>query len=228
MVKANPILQENNEYAEELRNQIRREHDDAYNTGDPDKIREFLIKRVNRWQADSEKKYMSGIMDKWKALAIPREDFLALVRGLPCWKGLDLSKTTDLTADGTVFHLEDGRFAVTAHGYIPEDAVKKHEHGDRIPYTEYIEGGWCTKYRRRCRGLRKIKERLKQEQEEQQLDISEICFDDYKRGRTSPRAGDGRYTMVKIPQTMKVLNGPTKFFVSSCCGGKIVHVGVRC
>jgi phage terminase large subunit-like protein len=224
-VKANPILQENNEYAEELRNQIRREHDDAYNTGDPDKIREFLIKRVNRWQADSEKKYMSGIMDKWKALAIPREDFLALVRGLPCWKGLDLSKTTDLTADGTVFHLEDGRFAVTAHGYIPEDAVKKHEHGDRIPYTEYIEGGWCTKTDGAVVDYRKIKERLKQEQEEQQLDISEICFDDYNATHFAQELEMDGYTMVKIPQTMKVLNGPTKFFRELVLRGKIVHDG---
>ncbi|WP_284646762.1 hypothetical protein [Paenibacillus silviterrae] len=33
--------------------------------------------------------------------------------------------------------------------------------------------------RRAVVDYRKIKERLKQEQEEQQLDISEICFDDY-------------------------------------------------
>ncbi|WP_284646763.1 terminase TerL endonuclease subunit [Paenibacillus silviterrae] len=33
------------------------------------------------------------------------------------------------------------------------------------------------------------------------------------------------YTMVKIPQTMKVLNGPTKFFRELVLRGKIVHDG---
>lgn len=74
-VKANPILQEDNEYAQELKKQIRIEHDEAYNSADPQKIREWLTKRVNLWQADSENKYMSGIMDKWKALAVSRSAF---------------------------------------------------------------------------------------------------------------------------------------------------------
>ena len=92
--KANPILQEENEYSEELLRQIRIEHNAAYNTGNPAKIREFLTKRVNRWQSDSENKYMSGIMDKWKALAVSKEEFQKLVKGRKNHTGLDLSKTT--------------------------------------------------------------------------------------------------------------------------------------
>ncbi|WP_256705809.1 terminase large subunit [Paenibacillus sp. FSL R7-0337] len=34
-VKANPILQEENEYTQELQKQIRIEHDEAYNSADP-------------------------------------------------------------------------------------------------------------------------------------------------------------------------------------------------
>ena len=130
-VKANPILQEDNEYSQELLNQIKTEHDEAFNSGDPDKIREWLTKRVNRWQEDAENKYMSGIMDKWKALAVPRKEFMELIRGCEGWAGVDMSKRIDLTAAAHVFWLPDGRLAVTAHGFMPEETATKHEHTDR-------------------------------------------------------------------------------------------------
>lgn len=76
--KANPILQEENEYSEELLKQIRVEHDEAYHSNDPTKIREWLTKRVNRWQSDSDQKYMtSEHMNKWKSLAVSQADFLS-------------------------------------------------------------------------------------------------------------------------------------------------------
>ena len=138
-VKANPILQDDNEYSQILLDQIRDEHNKAYGSGDPDKIREFLIKRCDRWQADSENKYFSGIMDRWKELMVPRSEFLDLVRGRECYNGEDLSKSIDLTADGFVFKL-DGKtpvktiigktvyplYAVCAHGFIPENTATKH------------------------------------------------------------------------------------------------------
>ena len=87
---------------------------------------------------------MSGIMDKWKALAVPRKEFMELIRGCEGWAGVDMSKRIDLTAAAHVFWLPDGRLAVTAHGFMPEETTTKHEHTDRVPYKHWAKEGWCT------------------------------------------------------------------------------------
>ncbi|QOS97561.1 terminase large subunit [Brevibacterium sp. JNUCC-42] len=224
-VKANPILQEDNEYAIELRDQIRREHDEAYNTGDPAKIREFLTKRVNRWQADSEKKYMSGIMDKWKKLAISRKEFLDLVKGKQPWGGLDLSKTTDLTAVGYVFRLEDERFAITAHGFMPEESATKHEHSDRVYYRDWAKDGWCTLTKGAVTDYRYIKTHIHVMEFVEEWKMKEICFDNYNATHFVQELESEGYEMIEIPQHMKHLSSPTKYLRELILKGKIVHDG---
>ncbi|TQR29402.1 terminase large subunit [Brevibacillus brevis] len=224
-VKANPILQEDNEYSRILRNQIRAEHDEAFDSGDPDKIREFLIKRCDRWQADSENKYMSGIMDKWKALGITRQDFLELVKSKNTWVGLDLAKTTDLTADGNVFLLEDGRFAITAHGFMPEETATKHEHTDRVPYRDWAKDGWCTLTEGAVTDYKYIKAHIKKMEDEQQWKVEEICFDNYNATHFVQELESDGYEMVNIPQVMKHLSAPTKFLRELVLQEKIVHDG---
>jgi phage terminase large subunit-like protein len=224
-VKANPILQEENEYSQELRAQIRAEHDEAYNSGDAAKIREFLTKRVNRWQSDSENKYMSGIMDKWKALAVSRDAFLALVRGFETWNGLDLSKTTDLTGSGFVFRLPDGRYAVTAHGFMPEETATKHEHSDRVPYRQWAEDGWCTLTPGSVVDYSFIKSHIQFNETNESWFIKEICYDPYNATHFTQQLEDEGYERVEIRQGVQTLSEPTKFFRELVLRGLIVHDG---
>ncbi|WP_052098309.1 terminase large subunit [Paenibacillus stellifer] len=233
----NPVLQEDNAYSQELRRQIRTEHDEAYNSGDPDKIREWLIKRVNRWQADSENKYMSGIMDKWKALAATREAFLSLVRGRDTWVGLDLSKRVDLTADGNVFKL-DGEteiqtekgvikplYAVTAYGFMPEETATKHEHSDRVPYKAWAGGGWCTLTDGAVTDYRYIKTHIHDLEFDEKWNIVEIDYDPYNATHFAQEMDADGYTTVEIRQGVQTLSEPTKYFRELILKGLIVHDG---
>ncbi len=142
--KANPFFRNNSDYGQTLFETVKGEHDVAYNSGDPDKIREFLIKRMNRWQSDSENKYMSGCMEKVKALKVSREEFAALTRGTAGHYGFDLGKTLDLSGVAYVTLLEDGRLAVSVHGFMPQDRATEHEHSDRVPYRHWAADGWAT------------------------------------------------------------------------------------
>lgn len=224
-VKANPILQEVNEYSEILLEQIRDEHDKAYGSGDPDKIREFLIKRCDLWQADSENKYMSGCMDKWKALAIPRKDFLDLVRGRECYCGLDLSKSTDLTADGNVFRLDDGRYAVCAYGFMPEERATQHEHSDRVPYMHWARDNWCALTEGAVTDYKYIKSHIHDLEFDEEWKMKEICYDPYNATHFTQELEDEGYTRVEIRQGVQTLSEPTKFFRELVLQGKIVHDG---
>lgn len=224
-IKANPILQEDNEYSRILLDQIRAEHNLAYASGDPDKIRVFLIKRCNLWQADSEDKYMSGCMDRWKALAIPRQEFLALVRGRECWVGVDLSKRVDLTAAGFVFPLEDGRYAVCAHGFMPENTASKHEHGDRVPYKAWAAQGWCSLTEGDVTDDRFIRNYIHDMEFDEEWKVREVCIDPWGARQFGNDMTAAGYTCVEIPQRFNPLSEPTKRLRELTLQGKLVHDG---
>ncbi|MTI95190.1 MAG: terminase large subunit [Firmicutes bacterium] len=224
-VKANPILQDDNEYSRILLDQIETEYNLAFGSGDPSKIREWLTKRCDLWQADSENKYMSGCMDKYKALAVSREEFLKLVKGQVCWVGLDLSKTTDLTAAGFVFPLADGRYAVSAHGFMPEERAQQHEHSDRVPYKYWAKEGWCTLTPGAVTDYSYIKTHIYDIEMDEKWNVKEVCYDPYNATHFTGELEEDGYTRVEIRQGVQTLSEPTKFFRELVLKGKLVHDG---
>ncbi|TAN64425.1 MAG: terminase large subunit [Magnetospirillum sp.] len=61
------------------------------------------------------------------------------LRGRPCWAGLDLSSTRDLTALVLYFPEDDG--AVLPFFWVPRDSVAEREDRDRVPYRVWIDQG---------------------------------------------------------------------------------------
>lgn len=144
-VMPNPCLRYDNDYARYLFKEIRAEHTAAYGSNDADKIRNFLTRRMNQWQASSAEKYMSEEhMRLARAAQIPREQFAELTDGLECWCGFDLGKRIDLSGCGAVFLLPDGRMAIKAQGFMPRNGAVRHEHSDRVPYLHWAEEGHCV------------------------------------------------------------------------------------
>ena len=43
-----------------------------------------------------------------------------------------------------MFDLPDGRIGVKLHGFMPENGADRHEKTDRVPYTAWAQGGYCT------------------------------------------------------------------------------------
>ena len=226
-IKANPMFQNKNDYSEELFNTVKDEYDLAFGSGDPSKIRQWMIKRVNRFQAGAENKYFSGCMDKWKSLAVSREEFLKLVKGRECYNGEDLSKCIDLTASGFVFRLDDGRYAVCAHGFIPKDTVTKHEHTDRVPYQYWADNGWCTITPGAVTDDREIKSYLHNMERDNGWKVKELCCDPWGARQFMNEMGpEGEeYQTVEIRQGYATLSEPTKKLRELTLQGKIVHDG---
>ena len=223
-VKANPIFRNRNEYSQELYNTVKEEHDLAFGSGDPSKIREWMIKRVNRWQVDSENKYMSGCMDKWKSLAVSREKFAELMKGKDVYYGLDLSKTTDLTADAQVFWLDDGRLAVSAHGFMPEERATQHEHSDRVPYKHWAQEGWCTLTEGAVTDYNYIKTHMSDTELTYNLNILEVCYDPYNASHFTQELESEGYKRVEIRQAFKHFLSLQKIERTGFAG-KVVHDG---
>ena len=62
--------------------------------------------------------------------------------GRPCFLGLDLSSTTDLTALALLFPLEDGRVVLRCRCWMPEANVRQRLATDRVPYDVWIRAGF--------------------------------------------------------------------------------------
>ena len=142
---ANPCLRYPNEYSKYLLEQIDAEYGAAYGSGDPYKIRMFLTRRMCQWQTGSVNRYLDEhCMALAKQAMVSREAFAGLTDGKVCWCGFDLGKRIDLSGVAAVFLLDDGRVGIKVHGFMPEEGAERHAHGDRVPYLEWAQRGYCT------------------------------------------------------------------------------------
>ena len=233
--KANAFFRRDTEYSRNLREEVESQYRDAYGANNESKIREFLIKRMNRWQADSEIRYMTmQMLDTWKELAVSDEEYNRLIEGRETFVGADLSKKIDLTATGEVIELKDGRFAVDAHGYLPEEGVSAHERSDRVPYGAWIRDGWVTKTPGNVTDYHAILKDIK-DMEAAGRNIEEFCFDPYQATHLAQdltaywedRYGEetAAQKVIEIRQGYATLSEPTKLFRELVMQRKIVHRG---
>jgi phage terminase large subunit-like protein len=73
----------------------------------------------------------------WEACA--GDIALEALRGRPCYGGLDLSSTTDLTSLVLYFPKDDG--AVLPYFWVPADRMAEREHSDKVPYPLWHKSG---------------------------------------------------------------------------------------
>jgi phage terminase large subunit-like protein len=254
-IKANPLRASTPKGLEKLQQQ----HDEAFGSGIAEKIRAFRVKNLNKWVHGNESSYMGLYMigegakpSKWDQLAVSRESFLHLTHGLLCAVGVDLSKKIDLTALAYVFALQDGRVAVSAHGFMPEAAVDRHRQTDKIPYRDWAKAGWLTITQGDVTDYATLEEQIEaltgklipvdgETEAERELQrakllsyhyaalngwqVYEIGYDPYNATHFKNRMDDKGYTTIEVRQTMPSLNEPTKLFRELVASGKLVHDG---
>lgn len=233
--KFTPILRSGNVYARTLQKQIQIEHDKAYDSDSPTLIREFLIKRANLWQVDSEEKYLkTSEIQKLRDSIVKIEEFDKLIKGHMCIAGFDMSKKVDLTAAGYLFKLDDGRYAIRAEGFIPKNAVMNHEKTDQVPYWDWVKKHYVTEIPGDVIDTFVVMDNVVQFESEHGIDIKECAYDpawcsqfacDMSEGRNSKQKA---YTMVEVPQTTARLNEPTQKFVELLMANQLVICENKC
>jgi len=172
---------------------------------------------LNQWTSSVER-WMP--MDKWDACG-DAVDLYAL-KGKPCYAGLDLAATTDLTALSLVFSREDG-YDIFMKFWIPGDTAREKERKDRVPYSlwsrqEHIKltPGNVIDYgyiRQELRELREI------------FDIKEIAFDRWGATKLVQDLQDDEFTVVPFGQGYASMSAPTKELMNLVLGGNIRHGG---
>lgn len=228
LTKSNPILQAENAYSKRLREEIVSEHDTAYDSNIPDLIREYLTKRINWWAAGSEDKYFDeGLMDRFKGLAVSPKELRELIKGTQSWIGADLSKCEDLTAGIFVHDLGMGRIALSARGFIPGEAVRRHEKSDRVPYKSWADEGYCIATSGEVTDTKYLVKWLTEYHRENDLRCGEVAADPYNASQFLNDMENEGYQPVEVRQGKFSLSEATKLFRRLVMEGKVVHDGNR-
>lgn len=63
--------------------------------------------------------------------------------GSPCWAGLDLSASRDLTALILVFPIDD-QFHVVPHFFLPAQGIRERSESEKYPYDTWAKQGYLT------------------------------------------------------------------------------------
>jgi len=92
---------------------------------------------LNQW-VNSVQRWLP--MEKWDACG-GKIDIESL-KGRPCYGGLDLSSSIDLTALVLVFPRDAGGYDILVHFWIPQDTAREAEKRDRVPYREWARRGF--------------------------------------------------------------------------------------
>jgi phage terminase large subunit-like protein len=145
----------------------------------------------------------------------------AILRKCPCFGGLDLGATRDLTAFTLAWKLPDGNVFVRSWGYLPEDDVRGREKRDAVPYGQWsMEGhilltpGDVTDWRFVVEHIQKLNE---------QYQIQGVCYDPWGARDTAVALSEGRIDVIKFGQDYRDQSPAVKRVEELLYMGRLIH-----
>ncbi|WP_141434392.1 terminase large subunit [Bacillus sp. 03113] len=211
-IKANPIVATYEAGIKKLRSDLKIALDN------PEKMRSFLTKRMNRWVDQKENGYMD--MSKWKKCG--RKIDWEELRGQEVVIGVDLSAKIDLTSLNFETKKES-KYLIKNHSFMPEDTLALRSRTDKAHYQLWSSQGWITPTPGAVVDYSFIKAYIMEKEKTYDLKIREICADPWNATQfMQDMEGEG-YTVVEIRQGIKSLGEATKDFREQVYQGNLEH-----
>lgn len=171
------------------------------------------VKQAIRWMP----------MDKWDSCNFPvsKED----LEGRPCYGGLDLSTTTDITAFVLVFppkeDEEDGKYTVLPFFWIPEEQMDLRVRRDHVPYNKWEKTGELFATEGNVIHYGAIEQFIVDLGKV--YNIREIAHDRWNATMLTQNLDDDGFTMIDFGQGYKDMSPPTKELMKLVLEKKIAH-----
>jgi phage terminase large subunit-like protein len=172
---------------------------------------------LNRW-TENVTKWID--LSKWDALE-PLDP--AGLEDLPCWLGLDLSATTDITAISQVFSHGDGSYSVKVRSFLPAEDLRERSRRDRVPYEQWSKAGWVELTSGTATDIGHIEEELRRICESFQ--VREVIYDAWSARQLAQNLSADDITCIEFNQSGRTYNEPTKTFERLILEGKLRHDG---
>lgn len=171
------------------------------------------VKQAVRWMP----------MEKWDACGTAFDaDFL---RGRPCYGGLDLSSTQDLTALVLVFPPtgEDEKYYILPFCWVPEETIAVRSRKDHVNYDLWARQGHILTTEGNVVDYDSIEQFILSLRE--QYDIREIAYDRWNAQMLVQHLADEGLAMVSMGQGFISMSNPTKDLMRLTLEQKLAHNG---
>lgn len=165
----------------------------------------FRQLRLNQWVKNSVR-WMR--MDKWDACG--GEVDQRKMRGRPCYAGLDLSSTSDLTAFVLVFPPEDegDKYIIIPFFWLPEEQMKLRVRRDHVMYDQWAGEGHIYLTEGDVVHYGAVKQKIMEICE--MFDVQEIAVDRWNATMMIQELEDEGLNVVRFGQGFKDMSPPTK------------------
>jgi len=145
-------------------------------------------------------------MEQWDAYgtSVDPESLL----GRPCFGGLDLSSTTDLSAFVLVFPSKDGRLDVIPYIFIPGEGLRERGLRDRVSYETWVRQGHVIATPGPTVDYAVIKQTILAASKK--YDLKDVNYDRWGATQMVQELTLEQVSMVEIGQGMASMSAPTK------------------
>lgn len=210
-VKANPLMEVNQVLAQQLREAAM----EAKHM--PGRLAEFRIKRLNRQSATA-----LGCINyhRWKACGKPID--LHWLKDYPCWGGLDLASTTDLTSFRLLW-LVDGVYYTWGRRWVPKLAVEQRTIRNTVPYAGWMASGALEQTPGEVTDHDVIEAAIKEAAE--RFEIRSIGYDAWNAAQLTAKLVEAGVPMEQFIQGPKSYTPAYKEFERAYLAGKLHHGG---
>lgn len=181
--------------------------------------------RLNQWTRATTRLLD---LDRWDANAGPLmpQEIETKNLGRPCWAGLDLSSTTDVSAFVAVWPPEDpeeGVFEVACRFWIPGENIGDRVLKHRVPYNLWVQEGWVIASEGEVIDYHDICDEILEFHTRHP--IEEIAFDRWGSQAISNDLTEAGLTMVQFGQGYGSMNSPTKELETMVISKMLQHGG---
>ena len=143
--------------------------------------------------------------------------------GRECWAGLDLATTFDTTAFVLVFPLDDGKYWVEPHFWIPEENMRERVRRDKVPYDVWAKQGHLRLTPGNVTDFDQVRADINELAKK--YNIKQVGIDRWNATQLSNQLhGDG-VNVLGYGQGYGSMSGPSLVLESLCVSGKLLHGG---
>lgn len=139
----------------------------------PSDQEDFRQYNLNEWLDHSASPFVE--MSVYDEGAAPID--LQALAGEPCWLGVDLSSTTDLTAVVAAWRVGDDGYLVHPFFFCPRDNLRKRADRDGVPYVQWAKDGLITATPGNVVDFRAVEDCIRDLCS--RFNVQEIAFDPY-------------------------------------------------